>query len=621
MASPAEKNNLQQVHAIIEAGGNGVESSVDTAEIHRLAERRQQPPLTTVPENGQERVVIVRSNAVTSHAGNPAVARHGVTVTPGSRTSKSTQTGAGGARGGNGYYTTFLQATNQTAPSGVTTGSNALVDVSEGAGGGSDLYDRVLFTPGHHHHTRSIRSIPSVVLTNGSGSGYTPPPPSLPAKPAAAPINDPFEFPADTSGSKRSGGQHGAKEMEEEEGDENEPLLHGNPDEVRYQRSQNIPPILGDPGMTSPTPGNLVEAYRSRTPQLRNIDFEDEFEDDGLIPDADEAQGATIRHLLPTAPSTATTSIVQNRNNSLSRVSQHSPTLRPSTDNLLVPPTDASSAHPSSSSSREFLRPTAVAAALLTPPLDDFPTSLHLSSNASAPRSSSLPTPQRLDTAQLYSNGAGNQDRSRVTLQRAASCGTCGQPWPTGTQDPSGRSEGSSDSASMAQLTEGMFQIQPKVETTTQNARKMHQFETQAVMSGDGASRSNLPRLYHTAAEGLAISSGDSSMQLFEPRPQLTATTGGTTNGVFHEDVLSRDALSGASNNYHSSMDDVGDGFRSRAASSLPNTEDMWDNGGMPEEESNDEDLINIDPDYNPSHESSNGNLVRHTNSDRMESQ
>ena len=102
------------------------------------------------------------------------------------------------------------------------------------------------------------------MLTNGSGSGYTPPPPSLPAKPAAAPINDPFEFPADTSGSKRSGGQHGAKEMEEEEGDENEPLLHGNPDEVRYQRSQNIPPILGDPGMTSPTPGNLVEAFRSR---------------------------------------------------------------------------------------------------------------------------------------------------------------------------------------------------------------------------------------------------------------------------------------------------------------------------------------------------------------------
>ena len=74
------------------------------------------------------------------------------------------------------------------------------------------------------------------------------------------------------------------------------------------------------------------------------------------------------------------------------------------------------------------------------------------------------------------------QDRSRVTLQRAASCGTCGQPWPTGTQDPSGRSEGSSDSASMAQLTEGMFQIQPKVETTTQNARKMHQFETQVML-------------------------------------------------------------------------------------------------------------------------------------------
>ena len=87
----------------------------------------------------------------------------------------------------------------------------------------------------------------------------------------------------------------------------------------------------------------------------------------------------------------------------------YSPTLRPSTDHLLVPPTDASSAHPSSSSSREFLRPTAVAAALLTPPPDDFPTSLHLSSNASATRSSSLPTPQRLDTAQLYSNGAGNQ--------------------------------------------------------------------------------------------------------------------------------------------------------------------------------------------------------------------
>jgi len=209
-----------------------------------------------------------------------------------------------------------------------------------------------------------------------------------------------------------------------------------------------------------------------------------------------------------------------------------------------------------------------------------------------------------------------------VTLQRAASCGTCGQPWPTGTQDPSGRSEGSSDSASMAQLTEGMFQIQPKVETTTQNARKMHQFETQAVMSGDGASRSDLPRLYHTAAEGLAMSSGgDSSIQLFEPRPQHTTATGGATNGVFHEDVLSRDALSGASNNYHSSMDDVGDGFRSRAASSLPTTEDMWDNGGMPEEESNDEDLINIDPDYNPSHEASNGTLMRHANSDRMESQ
>ena len=82
----------------------------------------------------------------------------------------------------------------------------------------------------------------------------------------------------------------------------------------------------------------------------------------------------------------------------------YSPTL-----SLLVPPTDASSAHPSSSSSREFLRPTAVTAALLTPPLDDFPTSFHLSSNASATRSSSLPTPQRLDTAQLYSNGAGNQ--------------------------------------------------------------------------------------------------------------------------------------------------------------------------------------------------------------------
>ena len=61
-------------------------------------------------------------SAVTSHAGNPAVARRGVTVTPGSRTSKSTQTGAGGASGGNGYYTTFPQATNQTAPSGVTTG-------------------------------------------------------------------------------------------------------------------------------------------------------------------------------------------------------------------------------------------------------------------------------------------------------------------------------------------------------------------------------------------------------------------------------------------------------------------------------------------------------------------
>ena len=60
-----------------------------------------------------------------------------------------------------------------------------------------------------------------------------------------------------------------------------------------------------------------------RTPQLRNIDFEDEFEDDRVIPDEDEAQGATIRHLLPTAPATATTSIVQNRNNSLSRVSQH----------------------------------------------------------------------------------------------------------------------------------------------------------------------------------------------------------------------------------------------------------------------------------------------------------
>ena len=86
----------------------------------------------------------------------------------------------------------------------------------------------------------------------------------------------------------------------------------------------------------------------------------------------------------------------------------YSPTLSP-TNNLLVPPTDASSAHPSSSSSREFLRPTAVAAALLTPPPDNFPTSLHLSSNASASRSSSLPTPQRLDTAQLYSNGVGNQ--------------------------------------------------------------------------------------------------------------------------------------------------------------------------------------------------------------------
>ena len=158
-----------------------------------------------------------------------------------------------------------------------------------------------------------------------------------------------------------------------------------------------------------------------------------------------------------------------------------------------------------------------MATALLTPPPDDFPTSLHLSSNASATRSSSLPTPQRLDTAQLYSNGAGyqvgnvfsrfssyskpqpqrenvqksslqshtwfyQQDRSRVPLHRAASCGTCGQPWPNGTQDPSGRSEGSSDSASMAQLTEGMFQIQPKVEATTQNARKMHQFETQVML-------------------------------------------------------------------------------------------------------------------------------------------
>ena len=67
----------------------------------------------------------------------------------------------------------------------------------------------------------------------------------------------------------------------------------------------------------------LVAYLTFRTPQLRNIDFEDEFEDDGLIPDEDEAQGATIRHLLPTAPATATTSIVQNRNNSLSRVSHH----------------------------------------------------------------------------------------------------------------------------------------------------------------------------------------------------------------------------------------------------------------------------------------------------------
>ena len=58
-----------------------------------------------------------------------------------------------------------------------------------------------------------------------------------------------------------------------------------------------------------------------RIPQLRNIDFEDEFADD--IPDLDEAQGATIRHLLPTAATTAATSIVQNKNNSLSRVSQH----------------------------------------------------------------------------------------------------------------------------------------------------------------------------------------------------------------------------------------------------------------------------------------------------------
>ena len=69
-----------------------------------------------------------------------------------------------------------------------------------------------------------------------------------------------------------------------------------------------------------------------------------------------------------------------------------------------------------------------------------------------------------------------------MPLQRAASCGpcpSCGQPLPT---DPSGRSEGSSDSASMAQLTEGMFQIQPKVEATTQNARKMHQFETQVML-------------------------------------------------------------------------------------------------------------------------------------------
>ena len=55
-------------------------------------------------------------------------------------------------------------------------------------------------------------------------------------------------------------------------------------------------------------------------------------------------------------------------------------------------------------------------------------------------------------------------------------------------------------------------------------------------MSGDGASRSDLPRLYHTAAEGLAISSGDSSIQLFEPRPQLTATTGTYHNSPIYDE-------------------------------------------------------------------------------------
>ena len=54
-------------------------------------------------------------------------------------------------------------------------------------------------------------------------------------------------------------------------------------------------------------------------------------------------------------------------------------------------------------------------------------------------------------------------------------------------------------------------------------------------MSGDGASRSDLPRLYHTAAEGLAMSSGgDSSIQLFEPRPQHTTATGTYTLNTNH---------------------------------------------------------------------------------------
>ena len=45
-----------------------------------------------------------------------------------------------------------------------------------------------------------------------------------------------------------------------EDGEENEPLLQGNSEEVHYQRSRDIPPNLGDPGMTSPTPGKLAEA-------------------------------------------------------------------------------------------------------------------------------------------------------------------------------------------------------------------------------------------------------------------------------------------------------------------------------------------------------------------------